>query len=267
MSARLQGKVALITGGTSGIGEATVVSFVAEGAQVVICGRNEEKGRRMVGALGASTRFVKADVSREAEIKAAIDVTVEAFGRLDCLFNNAGGPTRGDVDTVTSEDFTHAMNLPLGSVIFGIRHAAPVMKAQGRGAIINNSSVAAHRTRLGDYLYSIAKAGVSPATRLAGMELGRHGISVNAISPGAIATPIFFGGSAAASRLAPGHSDAKMAKLTSNLAKATPLQRSGLPRDIAAAAVFLASDEGAYVNCHDLVVDGGMTVGGRSNYD
>ena len=125
MSARLQGKVALITGGTSGIGEATVESFVAEGAQVVICGRNEEKGRRMVGTLGASTRFVKADVSREAEIKAAIDVTVDAFGRLDCLFNNAGAPTRGGVDTVTSEDFTDAMNLLLGSVIFGARHEGP----------------------------------------------------------------------------------------------------------------------------------------------
>ena len=266
MSGRLEGKVALIIGGTSGIGEATVEAFVAEGARVVIASRSAPKGERMVAVLGASARFFRADVSHEAEIKAAVDASMEAFGRIDCLFNNAGGPTSGDVDTVTSDDFEQAMNLLLGSVVFGIRHVAPVMKAQGRGAIINNSSVAAHRTQLGDYLYSIAKAGVSHATRLAGMALGPSGITVNAISPGAIATPIFFGGSAAAEQLDPGHFDAKMAKLTSNLAKATPLHRSGLPRDIAAAAVFLASDEGAFVNCHDLVVDGGMTAGGRSAY-
>ena len=267
MSPRLQGKVALITGGTSGIGEATVKAFVAEGAQVMIAARNADKGAQMAEALGPAVRFVQADVSREADIKAAVESTVDAFGRLDCLFNNAGGPTRGEVDTVTTEDFTHAMELLVGSVVFGIRHAAPVMKAQGRGAIINNASVAAQRTHLGGYLYSIAKAGVVQATRMAGMELGRHGISVNAISPGAIATPIFFGGSAVATTLQPAHAEAKMAKLTGNLAKATPLQRSGLPRDIAAAAVFLASDDGAYINCHDLVVDGGMTAGGRSNYE
>jgi NAD(P)-dependent dehydrogenase (short-subunit alcohol dehydrogenase family) len=132
MTGRLEGKVALITGGTSGIGEATVKAFVAEGARVVICGRNSSKGDEMAAALGAATRFVKADVSREADIKSAIDATLSAFGRLDCLFNNAGGPTRGGVDTVTSTDFTYAMELLLGSVVFGMRHAAPVMKTQGR---------------------------------------------------------------------------------------------------------------------------------------
>ena len=267
MADRLQGKVALITGGTSGIGEATVRAFVAEGAQVMVAARNAAKGQALVERFGAAVRFIATDVSHEAEIKTAVEATVEAFGRLDCLFNNAGGPTRGEIDTVSAEDFTYAMNLLLGSVVFGIRYAAPVMKAQGRGAIINNGSVAARRTHMGEYLYSIAKAGVNHATRMAGMELGRHGISVNSISPGAIATPIFFGGSAAADQLEPGRADAKLAKLTDNLAKATPLRRSGLPKDIAAAAVFLASDEGAYVNCHDLVVDGGMTAGGRVNYE
>ena len=267
MAGRLQGKAALITGGTSGIGEATVEAFVAEGAQVMIAARNAEKGAEMAARLGPAVRFVATDVSREDEIARAVAETTQAFGRLDCLFNNAGGPTRGEVDTVTPEDFIYAMNLLLGSVVFGIRHAAPVMKAQGRGAIINNGSVAAQRTHMGEYLYSIAKAGVNHTTRMAGMELGRHGISVNSISPGAVATPIFFGGSAVAGELEPGRADAKLAKLTDNLAKATPLRRSGLPKDIAAAAVFLASDEGAYVNCHDLVVDGGMTAGGRVNYE
>ena len=266
MAGRLAGKVALVTGGTSGIGEATVELFVAEGAQVMIAARNAQKGAQMAKTLGAAASFVQTDVSREADIKRAIDATQAAFGRLDCLFNNAGGPTPGTLETVTQADFTYAMNLLLGSVVFGIRHAAPVMQAQARGSIINNGSIAAQRTHMGEYLYSMAKAGVNHATRLAGMELGRFGITVNSISPGAIATPIFFGGSKAAAELEPAHAQAKLAKLTGNLAKANPLQRSGLPSDIARAALFLASDDGAFVNCHDLVVDGGMTAGGRSNY-
>ncbi|MBX3484117.1 SDR family NAD(P)-dependent oxidoreductase [Phenylobacterium sp.] len=267
MPGRLDGKVALITGGTSGIGEATVELFLAEGCKVAIAGRNGGKGAQMVERLGANARFVQTDVSREADIKAAIEATVDAFGRLDCLFSNAGGPSAGRADTITWDDYRHAMDLLLGSVLFGIRHAAPIMKAQGRGAIINNSSVAALRGHMGGYLYSVAKAGVKRATEMAGLELGAYGVTVNCISPGAIATPIFFGGSKAAAELDAAHADAKLRKLTDNLAKATPLRRSGLPHDIATAALFLASDEGAYINCHDLVVDGGMTSGGRTNFE
>ena len=267
MTGRLEGKVALITGGTSGIGEATVERFIAEGCKVMIAGRNAEKGAAMVEVLGPGARFIVADVTKEAEIKAAIDATNTAFGRLDCLFSNAGGPTRGDAATLTGEDYRYAMDLLLGSVLFGIRHAAPIMKAQGRGAIINNSSVAALRGHMGGYLYSIAKAGVRRATELAGMELGPFGVTVNCISPGAIATPIFFGGSKAAAGLEASHADAKLQKLTRNLARATPLGRSGLPADIAAAALFLASDEGSYINGHDLVVDGGMIAGGRTSFE
>jgi NAD(P)-dependent dehydrogenase (short-subunit alcohol dehydrogenase family) len=267
MTGRLAGKVALITGGTSGIGEATVELFVAEGAKVLIVGRNQAKGEAMVAALGPATRFFKADVTRESEIAAAVAETTVAFDRLDILFNNAGGNTRGDVDTFTDADYRYAMDLLLGSVLFGMKHAAPIMKAQGWGAIINNSSVAALRTHMGGYLYSVAKAAVTQATKLAGMELGRHGVTVNCISPGGIATPIFFGGSARAAGMESGHVEASMAKLERNLAKATPIQKTGLPKDIAAAALFLASDEGHYVNCHDLVVDAGMTAGGRTNFE
>ena len=266
MTGRLAGKVALITGGTSGIGEATVEQFVAEGAKVMIVGRNADKGSEMVATLGASTRFHQADVRVEAEIKAAIDATVAVFGRLDILFNNAGGGTQGGVMDLTQDQFDDAMSLLLSSVLFGMKHTAPIMVAQGWGAIINNSSVAALQAHRGGYLYSIAKAGVTQATKLAGMELGRRGVTVNCISPGGIATPIFFGGSARAVTMEDAHVTATMAKLERSLANSTPLQKSGYPRDIAAAALYLASDDGHFVNCHDLVVDAGMTFGGRSDY-
>ena len=267
MSGRLEGKVALITGGTSGIGEATVRLFVSEGAQVAFSGRNAEAGQAIVAGLGPAASFVQADVTREADIAASIGHAVERFGRLDVLFNNAGGPTPVELEDVTLEQFSRAMTLLVGSVVFGMKHAAPVMREQGRGAIINNASVAALRAHMGEYLYSMAKAAVTNATRLAGIRLGPYGITVNSISPGGIATPIFFGGSEIASTMEAEKREAKMAKLTNNLGKATPLRRSGVPQDIARAALFLASDDGAFVNCHDLVVDAGMTAGGRTNYE
>lgn len=264
MSGRLQGKVAVVTGGTSGIGEATAELFLEEGADVVFTGRDETRGREIEARLGPSALFHRGDVRREGDVAAAIALAVERFGRLDVLFNNAGGVTAGDLESLTPDDFHDAMDLLLGSVLFGIKHAAPVMKRQARGAIINNSSVAALRTHFGGYLYSIAKAGVSHATRLAGMELGPFGVTVNTISPGGVVTPIFLGGSAASQELTPERRSEKLNRLTANLGVATPLGRAGLPRDVAAAALFLASDDGAYVNCHDLVVDGGMTAPGRT---
>jgi NAD(P)-dependent dehydrogenase (short-subunit alcohol dehydrogenase family) len=158
---------------------------------------------------------------------------------------------------VTEADFDYSMRLLVGSVVFGIKHAARVMKSQGSGSIINNASIAAHRTSQGQYLYSAAKAAVAHLTRVAGVELGAHGIRVNAISPGAIATPIFWGGSERANTLSADENAQKMKKLEANLAHATPMPRSGYVDDIAHAAVFLASDESSFVNCHDLVVDGG----------
>ncbi|MDP1632717.1 MAG: SDR family oxidoreductase [Caulobacter sp.] len=263
---RLSGRVAVITGGTSGIGEGTVALFIEEGAKVVFTGRNAAVGEALADRLGANARFVQGDVRREGDISRVIEAAVTEFGALDVLFNNAGGPTRGELETFTGRDFEDAMNLLLGSVLYGMKHAAPIMKRQGRGAIINTTSVGALRTDMGTYLYSIAKAAVTHATRLAGMELGQHGITVNSISPGGIVTPLFFGGSGANAGLEPAHREAKLEKLAQNLAGITPLHRAGAPRDIAAAAVFLASDDGAFINCHDLVVDGGMVAGGRTSY-
>ena len=255
MPGRLEGKIAVITGATSGIGAATARRFVAEGARVVIAGRSEERGRALASELGEAF-FYRADVTHEAEIAAVIDAAVSRFGRLDCLFNNAGAPTPGEIDSITEEQFDYGMRLLVGSVMFGIKHAARVMHAHG-GSIINNSSIAAHRLGQGGTLYSAAKAAVSHITRIAGAKLGANGIRVNAISPGAIATPIFWGGSSKAQTLSADDNARKLAKLQSNLARATPLPRSGLADDIAHAAVFLASDEGSFINAHDLVVDGG----------
>jgi NAD(P)-dependent dehydrogenase (short-subunit alcohol dehydrogenase family) len=259
MSKRLDNKIVIITGGTSGIGEATAEVFAAEGAKIIIAGRSEQKGAQIAARLGDNVLYQRTDVTKEEDIKALINVAVERFGRLDCLFNNAGGPDRGTLETVTMEDFTYSMTLLLGSVVFGIKYATPVMKAQGSGCIINNASVAAIRTGQGGYLYSAAKAAVTHLTKVAGVQLGPHGIRVNCISPGAIATPIFWGGSQKAQTLSPEDNARKMEKLKLSLAKATPLPRAGLDKDIAHAALFLASDEGGFVNCHDLVVDGGRT--------
>lgn len=260
-SARLQDKVAIITGATSGIGEATARVFAAHGARLVIAGRSEERGEALAQELkalyGDRFMFHAVNVTHEHEVGTLIDATVNRFGRLDCLFNNAGAGERSSVETVTEEEFDRVMRLLVGSAVFGMKHAARVMKQSGGGSIINNASIAAHRIHQGGYLYSGAKAAVSHLTRLAGVELGPWNIRVNAISPGAIATPIFWGGSARAQSLSADENAQKMEKLQNNLANATPTPRSGLAEDIAYAALFLASDEGSYINCHDLVVDGG----------
>lgn len=264
MEHQLAGKVALITGATSGIGEATAIQFAEEGASVAIVGRSETRGRAIAARLGKPAIFISADVTREADIEFAVTETVKVFGRLDVLFNNAGSGVPGRLEDVTPEQFRHAMDLLLGSVIFGTKHAAPIMRRQGSGAIINNSSIAGLRTNYGDYLYSMAKAAVTHATRLAGMELGRYGITVNSIAPGAIPTAIFFGGMDSVE--SPATAERKLSEVQNRMATATPLCRAGRPQDVALAAVFLASEGGSFVNCEELVVDGGMSAGGRIRF-
>ncbi len=260
MGNRLEGKVALISGGTSGIGEATGELFVQEGAKVVLSGRSVEKGRTVAERIGTdNAAYVECDVTNEADIRRSVEETVSRFGRLDILFNNAGGPTAGGVFDVTAEQIEYGVRLLLTSVMLTTKFAIPHMREAGGGSIINNSSIAGLRYRQGNVVYSVIKAGLSHYTRMAGVELGPMGIRVNTISPGAIATPIFWGGSARANTLPTEENERKMAKLQRNLAKATPTPRSGLAADIAEAALYLASDAGSYVNCHDLVVDGGRT--------
>lgn len=256
---RLDGKVAVITGGTSGIGAATAELFISEGARVVLTGRSADKGSALAARLGDNARYCHGDVTREGDIRAAIDLAVAEFGGLDVLFNNAGGPTSGGVADITGEQIDYGVHLLLSSVIFGIKHAVAPMTARGGGCIINCSSIAGIRYNQGNILYSVLKAAVTHYTRLASVELGPLNIRVNAISPGAIATPIFWGGSARANTLAEEDNARKLEKLKANLAKATPMPRAGLAEDIATAALYLGSDAASFVNGHDLVVDGGRT--------
>src|SRR5690606_18816849 len=141
MTGRLQDKVVIITGATSGIGEATARRFAAEGARLVLAGRSVDKGEALARELGGETVFQRTDVMRETDIAALVDKAVERFGRLDCLFNNAGAGERSSVESVTEEQFAEVMQLLVGSVVFGMKHAARVMKPQGGGSIINNSSI------------------------------------------------------------------------------------------------------------------------------
>ena len=259
MTDRLNGKVALITGGTSGIGAETARLFASEGAKVLIVGRSEEKGQALAEDLGENVIYEMADITKEEDIKNSVKATLKHFNQLDILFNNAGGPAGAGIENVTQKDIDYGVHLLLASVILGIKYAIEPIKAIGGGSIINNSSIAALRYRQGDPLYAALKAGVTHYTRMAGVELGPHNIRVNSISPGAIATPIFYGGSQRANDLTKEENERKMEKLRGNLAKAVPLKRSGLPVDIAEAALYLASNAGSFVTCQDIIVDGGRT--------
>lgn len=256
---KLDGKVAVITGGASGIGDATVRLFVEEGCRVVIADVQDDRGARLAEELGKSASYLHADVSQEAHVSGAIAHAVSRFGRLDCLFNNAGaGGVVGPIEEIPADGFDHTMGVLLRGVFLGMKHAAPIMKRQGRGSIISTASVAGLQAGYGPHVYSAAKAAVVHLTRSVAMELGESGVRVNCICPGGIATPIF--GSALG--LAGPAADRVAELMKTLLATRQPIQRAGLPEDIARAALWLASEESSFVNGHALIVDGGLT-GGR----
>ncbi|MET0850807.1 MAG: glucose 1-dehydrogenase [Candidatus Rokuibacteriota bacterium] len=259
MSGKLDSKTAVITGGASGIGAATVRLFVAEGARVLVADVQDERGRRLVEELGAAADYVHADVSREADVRAAVARAVDRFGRLDCMFNNAGyAGVGGSIETISAEGFDTTIGVLLRGVFLGMKHAAAAMKPRGAGSIISTASVAGLLAGYGPHVYSAAKAAVIQLTKSVAMELGESGVRVNCICPGGIATPIFgksLGMDAEAA-------DQAVNVMKGALAGFQPLRRSGLPDDIAHAALWLASDEASFVNGHALVVDGGLT-GGR----
>jgi NAD(P)-dependent dehydrogenase (short-subunit alcohol dehydrogenase family) len=257
VTGRLEGKVALITGAASGIGAGTARRFVAEGATVIVADMQDEAGRAIAAEFGEQARFVHVNVTSETEVAAAVDLAIAEFGRLDVMFNNAGivGAV-GSIAELPAEAWDNTIAILLRGVFLGTKHAARVMIPQRSGVIINTSSTAGILGGLGPHAYTAAKHGVIGLTKSVANELAPHGIRVNAISPGNTVTAMtasVVGGD-------PGDIDAT----TERIAAMSPLGYAGFPDDIAAAAVYLASDESRYVSGHTLVVDAGQTTAGMT---
>src|SRR5688500_15990859 len=256
---KLEGKVAVITGAASGIGAATVRLFVEEGCRIVLADVQDDKGARLADELGAACAYVRADVSLESDVSGVIAHALSHFGRLDCLFNNAGfGGVSGPIAEIPADGYDHTMGVLLRGIFLGMKHAAPIMTGQGSGSIVSTASVAGLQAGYGPHIYSAAKAAVIHLTRSVAMELGERGVRVNCICPGGIATPIF----GAALGVSGAAADRVAETMKSLLATRQPIQRAGLPEDIARAALWLASDDSSFVNGHALIVDGGL-IGGR----
>ena len=250
---RLANKVALITGGTSGIGEATALLFAHEGAAVAVAGRSEERGRKVVGVIeksGGKAIFILVDVRRADDCRRAVDDTVRAFGRLDVLLNNAGVYYPHDTLECSEEEWDLQLDINLKGAFLMSKFALPGMIAQGGGVIINNSSgwglVGGDKA----VAYCASKGGMVLMTKAMAIDHGRQGIRVNCICPGDVETPMLPG-------------DAKMRGLdwSTYLAGCAnrPLGRIGTSEEIAKVALFLASDDSSFITGATLAVDGGGT--------
>lgn len=257
---RMDGKVAVITGGASGIGAATARLFVEQGARVLIADLQEGVAADLAKELGSSARSMGCNVVSEVDVASAIRRAVQDWGRLDVLFNNAGfGGASGPLDETSVEDYDITMDVLLKSVFLGIKHASPVMKAQRSGSIINTASVCAFEAGVGNQLYSVAKAGVVMMTKAAALELAEFDVRVNAVCPGYIATPLAAG--RPISTAEPDRVAAAVDRLRTSNRDTQPLARSGEPSDIANMVLFLASDDSQWVTGQAMVVDGGLLAG------
>lgn len=264
MAGRLEGKVAFVTGASSGIGLGTVERFVAEGAKVLAADVQDEKGRQLEARFPGRLVYRRCDVTREADIKDAVDAAVSAFGGLDIVFNNAGaGGVSTGVEDADIDGWRSTYDLLLFSVVAGTRYAVPYLKARGGGSVINTSSITALQAGYGPIAYATAKCAVMHFSRLAAAELSQHRIRINAILPGFIATSIFGAGLGMERPAA----DQLAALLADKAGGAQPMGRVGEPHDIAAMATFLASDEASFITGSHFVVDGGITIGPRSAWD
>jgi NAD(P)-dependent dehydrogenase (short-subunit alcohol dehydrogenase family) len=252
MSGRLQGKVAVITGAASGIGAETARVFVANGARVVVADFQEEAGKKVAAQLGDAARFIRCDVTKEADVQAAVDLAASAFGQLDVMVNNAGivGAV-GPIAKTSVEAWDATLNVLLRGVFLGMKHAARVMAPRKTGVILSIASTAGVVGGLGPHAYTAAKHGVVGLTKSVASELAPLGIRVNAVAPGNTVT-------AMTSAVITGDPD-NTSKTEEQIAKGAPLGIAGMPSDIANALLYLASDEARYVTAHTLVVDSGQT--------
>ena len=264
MAQQLDGKVAVVTGAASGIGLATVERFVEAGARVLAADLQVEAGEALADRFPGVVRFMRCDVTQTAQLRAAIDAAAAHFGGLDILFSNAGaGGTSAGVEQFDEASWDATQALLLRSVAAGAAFAVPHMRQRGAGSIINTSSVSALQAGYAPLCYSVAKAGVLHFTRVAAAELAPQRIRINAIVPGFIATSIFGG----ILNLAPEPARQLASEIAERSGTANPVGRSGLPRDIAEAALFLASDAAGFITGTHLTVDGGLTIGPRHCWD
>ncbi len=249
--ARMKDQCVVVTGGASGIGEATARAIVEEGGAVVIADLQEERGHALAGELGERALFHHTDVTRESDIIAAIALAQDRYGPLGGMVNNAGivGAVGSIMDTDVAA-FDHTMAILSRAVFLGIKHAARAMRAQGKGSIVSLASTAGVVGGQGPHVYTMAKHGVVGLTRSAACELSRLGIRVNAVAPGGTVTP-----------MTDALGDNNPASTAQFIAQNSPLGIACMPEDIARGILFLLSDETRYMTGHTLVIDAGLTTG------
>lgn len=259
MAGRLEGKVAVITGGGSGIGRDSVLRFLAEGARVVASDINERTGREtleLAAAQGFAGKVVfhRTDVSDEAEVAATIDRAKAEFGRLDVVFNNAGYPgALGRIEKIDAKAWDTTFSVLVRGVFLGMKHGARVMLEQDQGGcFINTGSVAGLTGGCGPVAYTACKAAVVNMTRAVAVQLAKKNIRANTVCPGGINTPLVHRGNEQA--------------MEGVMADAQPMKTAGRGADIAAAAVYLASDDARFVTGTELIVDGGLIAAGPHVY-
>ena len=245
-----EGKVVLVTGGTSGIGKATAIAFARAGAKVVVSGRREKEGEAVVKEikkLGGDAAFIRTDIAKDADVKAMVKFTVEKFGKLDIAFNNAGVEWKGPLDQATEAEYHRIFDTNVWGVLNSMRHEIPVMLKNGGGAIVNTSSVAGHVGFPALSIYIASKHAVEGLTKSVALEFAKQNIRINAVAPGPIATDMW-------DRVA---GDDLKDQITSMV----PAARVGTSEEIAAAVLYLASDAGKFITGTSLVVDGGFNAG------